>query len=101
MDQLQIPKATNATVQIFFKRRCPNCLSVWSMSAHILMTSCSTWQDHLAKPKKVFEKFKGASIKVNAYKSFSGKPKMEYLGCHITQEGKKPIKTIAAKLSNA
>ena len=57
----------------------------------ILVLTSGTWQDHLQKLEKVLEKFKDAGIKVNAHKSFFGKPETEYLGYRITREGIKPI----------
>ena len=57
----------------------------------ILIISSSTWDDHLNKLDKVFSRLSDAGLKVNAKKSFFGKPELEYLGFWITREGIRPV----------
>ena len=57
----------------------------------LLITSNSTWQDHLEKLDLVFFKLREAGLKVNAKKSFFGKHELEYLGYWITRTGISPV----------
>ncbi len=57
----------------------------------ILIILSGTWDDHLIKLDRVFSHLSDAGLKVNAKKSFFGKPEVEYLGFWITCEGIRPI----------
>ena len=57
----------------------------------LLVITSGSWQDHLDKLDEVLDRLQKAGLKVNAKKSFFGKPEVEYLGYMITQNGIKPV----------
>jgi hypothetical protein len=57
----------------------------------LLVTTMSTWDDHLKCLDLVFKRIYDAGLKVNARKSFFGRSELEYLGYWITREGIQPI----------
>ena len=57
----------------------------------VLVLSSGDWTDHLRKLDHVFTRLSNAGLKVNAKKSFFGKPELEYLGFWITQNGIRPL----------
>ena len=57
----------------------------------LLCITNSTWDDHLEKLEEVLKRVRQAGLKVNAKKSFFGKPELEYLGYWVTREGIKPV----------
>ncbi len=57
----------------------------------ILCLTCGTWDDHLNKLETVLQRLCDAGLKVNAKKSFFGRPELEYLGYWITRNGIQPI----------
>ena len=68
----------------------------------ILITMSTTFEDHLIKLEQVFKRLKQAGLKVNAKKSFFGKPEIEYLGYWITRYGIQPVaKKVQALLTVA
>ena len=57
----------------------------------LLVLTTGSWMDHVTKLETVLQQLKAAGLKVNARKSFFGKPELEYLGYWITREGIKPV----------
>ena len=57
----------------------------------LLVTTMSTWEDHLECLELVFQCLTNAGLKVNAKKSFFGRPELEYLGYWISRQGIQPI----------
>ena len=57
----------------------------------LLVTTMSTWEDHLECLEMVFQRLTDAGLKVNAKKSFFGRPELEYLGYWISRNGIQPI----------
>jgi predicted aspartyl protease len=57
----------------------------------LLILSAGSWDQHLTHLDTVFGRLKEAGLKVNAKKSFFGKPELEYLGYWITRKGIQPI----------
>jgi hypothetical protein len=57
----------------------------------LLCTTKGDFDDHLQKIEAVFQRLKDAGLKVNARKSFFGKPELEYLGYWITRDGIQPV----------
>ena len=56
----------------------------------LLVTTKSTFQDHLAKLDTVFQRLTDAGLKVNAKKSIFGAHQVDYLGYLITRQGIQP-----------
>ena len=56
----------------------------------VLIISTSTFEEHLLKVEKCFERIDKAGLKVNPDKSFFGKKEIEYLGYWVTQNGIQP-----------
>jgi hypothetical protein len=50
----------------------------------ILAKTIGDWYDHLDKLELVFQRLQQVGLKVNARKSFFGRPELEYLGYKIT-----------------
>jgi hypothetical protein len=57
----------------------------------LLVTTMSTWDDHLECLELVFKCLSDAGLRVNAKKSFFGRPELEYLGYWISRQGIQPI----------
>ena len=57
----------------------------------LLVTTMSTWEDHLNCLDTVFQRLSQAGLKVNARKSFFGRSELEYLGYWITRDGIQPV----------
>jgi RNase H-like domain found in reverse transcriptase/Reverse transcriptase (RNA-dependent DNA polymerase)/Integrase zinc binding domain len=57
----------------------------------LLILSKGTWSEHLENLETVFKRLKDSGLKVNANKSFFGKPELEYLGYWITRNGIQPV----------
>jgi hypothetical protein len=57
----------------------------------LLVTTMSTWEDHLECLELVFQRLTDAGLKVNAKKSFFGRPELEYLGYWNSRKGIQPI----------
>ena len=57
----------------------------------LLVTTMSTWEDHLNCLDTVFQRLSQAGLKVNAQKSFFGRSELEYLGYWITRDGIQPV----------
>ena len=57
----------------------------------LLVISNSSFDDHLDKLDRVFQKLKEAGFKVNAEKSFFAQSELEYLGFKITRSGVMPL----------
>ncbi len=57
----------------------------------LLILTKGVWEDHLEQLEKVLSRLQDAGLKVNATKSYFGKPEVEYLGYMITREGIKPV----------
>ncbi len=57
----------------------------------LLIISNGSWQDHVRKLETVLLRIEEAGLKINARKSFFGKPELEYLGYWITRRGIQPI----------
>jgi hypothetical protein len=57
----------------------------------LLVTTMSTWEDHVECLGMVFQCLTDAGLKVNAKKSFFGRTKLEYLGYWISRQGIQPI----------
>ena len=68
----------------------------------VLVLSSGDWTDHLRKLDHVSTRLYNAGLKVNAKKSFFGKPELEYLGFWITRNVIRPLaKKVEAFLSIA
>jgi hypothetical protein len=57
----------------------------------LLILSTGSWSQHLEHLETVFDRLQKAGLKVNATKSFFGKPELEYLGYWITRNGIQPV----------
>jgi hypothetical protein len=57
----------------------------------VLVISKGSFIDHLYKLQSVFNRLRGAGLKVNAKKSFFAKTELEYLVFFITRNGIQPI----------
>jgi len=57
----------------------------------LLVITKGTFQDHLVKLRRVFDKLRDAGLKVNAEKSFFCTGETEYLGYWITRDGIQPM----------
>jgi hypothetical protein len=57
----------------------------------LLILSKGNWSQHLEHLETVFQRLQSAGLKVNAKKSFFGRPELEYLGYWITRQGIQPI----------
>ena len=57
----------------------------------LLVLTSSSWDDHLDKLERVLQRLQAAGLKINANKSFFGRPELEYLGHWVTREGIKPM----------
>jgi putative transposase len=53
----------------------------------LLVTSCSTFDEHLQKLELVFSRLSEAGLKINANKSHFAVSEIEYLGYWITRNG--------------
>ena len=58
----------------------------------LLCITNGTWEDHLEKLEEVLKRVQKAGLKVNAKKSFFGRPELEYLGYWVTRQGIQPLK---------
>ena len=58
----------------------------------ILITTSATWDDHLTKFEEVLSRLKSVGLKVNAKKSFFGRPETKYLEFWITCNGINPLR---------
>ena len=66
----------------------------------LLVTSVSTFEDHLQKLDEVFSRLSDAGLKVNAKKSFFGRAELEYLGYWISRHGIQPISKKVEAIKN-
>ena len=66
----------------------------------LLLLTSGTWEDHLDQLDKVLTRLKEAGLKVNAKKSFFGKPELEYLGYWITRHGIQPLPKKVEAITN-
>ena len=66
----------------------------------ILITTSATWEDHLTKLDEVLGRLKSVGLKVNAEKSFIGRPETEYLGFWITRNGISPLPKKVEAIAN-
>ena len=66
----------------------------------LLVTTMSTWEDHLQCLELVFERLSQAGLKVNAKKSFFGRSELEYLGHWITRNGIQPVSKKVEAIKN-
>ena len=57
----------------------------------LLVINKGDWDEHLDILDKVLQRLAEAGLKVNAEKSFFGRPECEYLGYWVTQDGIKPL----------
>jgi len=57
----------------------------------LLVTSSSTFEDHLERLEKVFARLSEAGLKVNATKSHFAQTETEYLGYKISRDGIQPL----------
>ena len=57
----------------------------------LLVTSCSTFKEHLQRLELVFSQLSEAGLKVNANKSHFAVSEIEYLGYWITRNGIQPV----------
>jgi putative transposase len=58
---------------------------------NLLLTSCSTFEEHLEWLKLVFSWLSEAGLKVKANKSHFAVSEIEYLGYWITRDGIQPV----------
>jgi hypothetical protein len=56
-----------------------------------LIITKGSWHDHLQKLEEVLRRLQDAGLKVNATKSFFGRPEVEYLGYWVTRDGIQPL----------
>jgi hypothetical protein len=56
-----------------------------------LIITEGSWHDHLQKLDEVLCHLQDAGLKVNATKSFFGRPGVEYLGYWVTHDGIQPL----------
>ena len=66
----------------------------------LLVTSSSTFEEHLGKLEEVFSRLSKAGLKVNANKSHFAKAEIEYLGYWITRDGIQPLPKKVQALQN-
>ena len=66
----------------------------------LLVITSGNWTDHLDKLEAVLTRLQNAGLKVNAKKSFFGKPELEYLGYWITRKGIQPLPKKVLAISN-
>jgi hypothetical protein len=66
----------------------------------LLITTKSTWNDHLRHLDIVFHRIHEAGLKINAKKSFFGKDELEYLGYWITRQGIQPVSKKVEAIKN-
>ena len=66
----------------------------------LLIITSGSWTDHLDKLEEVLARLEKAGLKVNAKKSFFGKPELEYLGYWITRHGIQPLPKKVQAISN-
>jgi hypothetical protein len=57
----------------------------------LLLTSCSTFEEHLQRLELVLSQFSEAGLKINANKSQFAVSEIEYLGYWITRNGIQPV----------
>jgi putative transposase len=57
----------------------------------LLVTSCSTFEEHLQRLELVFSQLSEAGLKVNVNKSHFAVSEIEYLGYWITRNGIQPV----------
>jgi putative transposase len=57
----------------------------------LLVTSCSTFEEHLQKLELVFSPLSEVGLKINANKSHFAVSEIEYLGYWITRNGIQPV----------
>jgi hypothetical protein len=57
----------------------------------LLVTSCSTFEEHLQQLELVFSRLSEAGLKVNANKSHFAVFEIEYLGFWMTRDGIHPV----------
>jgi putative transposase len=57
----------------------------------LLVTSCSTFEDHLQRLELVFSQLSEVGLKINASKSHFAVSEIEYLGYWITRNGIQPV----------
>ena len=57
----------------------------------VLCLTTGDWKDHLEKLEEVLRRVQQAGLKVNAKKSFFGRPELEYLGYWVTRQGIQPL----------
>ena len=60
----------------------------------LLILSSGSWEDHLEKLDQVLERIEKAGLKVNAKKSFFGRPELKCWGYWVTRKGIQPFKAI-------
>jgi putative transposase len=58
---------------------------------NLLVTSCSTFEEHLQRLELVFSRLSETRLKVNANKSHFAVSEIEYLGYWITRNGIQPV----------
>jgi hypothetical protein len=63
---------------------------VQAYTVNLLIITKKSYDDHLQKLDKVFEKLLGTRLKVNIKKSSFATSKLEYLGYQITCQGIQP-----------
>ena len=66
----------------------------------LLIITNGNWTDHLDKLEQVLIRLQKAGLKVNAKKSFFGKPELEYLGYWITRKGIQPLPKKVQAITN-
>jgi hypothetical protein len=66
----------------------------------LLVTSCSTFEEHLQKLDEVFSRLSDAGLKVNAKKSHFAQAEVEYLGYWITRHGIQPLPNKVQAIQN-
>ncbi len=66
----------------------------------ILITTKSTFDDHLEKLGVVLSRLENAGLKVNAAKSSFGKTALEYLGFWVSREGIQPVQSKVQAMLN-
>ena len=66
----------------------------------LLVTSCSTFKEHLERLEKVFSQLSKVGLKVNANKSHFAEFEIKYLGYWITRQGIQPLPKKVEALQN-
>ena len=66
----------------------------------LLIITNGNWTDHLDKLETVLARLQKAGLKVNAKKSFFGRPELEYLGYWITRQGIQPLPKKVLAITN-